>query len=56
MGMIPRRSGAARGSIAGAALKNGIPVAIGGTTANPTFTPNLSGMFSSGANAAPLAA
>jgi AsmA protein len=49
MGMIP---GGAAGNIAGAALKNGIPVAIGGTTANPTFTPNLNGMFSSGAASA----
>jgi AsmA protein len=48
MGMIP---GGAAGNIAGAALKNGIPVAIGGTTANPTFTPNLGGMLSSGAGA-----
>ena len=49
MGMLP--AGAA-GSITGAALKNGIPVAIGGTTASPTFTPDLNGMFSSGANSA----
>jgi hypothetical protein len=53
MGMIPGgAAGSAVGSITGAALKNGIPVAIGGTTANPTFTPNLSGMLSSGASAA----
>ena len=53
MGMIPSgAAGGAVGSITGAALKNGIPVAIGGTTANPTFTPNLSGMFGSGASAA----
>jgi AsmA protein len=51
MGMIPSgAAGGAVGSITGAALKNGIPVAIGGTTASPTFTPNLNGMFSSGAN------
>jgi hypothetical protein len=25
-------------------LKNGIPVAIGGTTSNPTFAPNLRGV------------
>jgi len=49
MGMLP--AGAA-GNIAGAALKNGIPVAIGGTTASPTFTPDLNGLFSSGANSA----
>jgi hypothetical protein len=30
--------------IAGAVLKNGIPVAIGGTTSNPTFAPNLRGV------------
>ncbi|HMH14425.1 MAG TPA: DUF748 domain-containing protein [Edaphobacter sp.] len=51
MGMIPGgAAGGAVGSITGAAIKNGIPVAVGGTTANPTFTPNLNGMFSSGAN------
>jgi hypothetical protein len=49
MGMIPGGAAAgAVGSIAGAALKNGIPVAIGGTTSNPTFTPDLNHMFSSG--------
>jgi AsmA protein len=51
MAMIP--SGAAASSIGGiasSALKNGIPVAIGGTTSNPTFTPNLGGLMSSGAN------
>jgi AsmA protein len=30
------------GSTAGQSAKNGIPVAIGGTTANPTFTPEMS--------------
>jgi AsmA protein len=44
-GMIPGGAAAgglgALGGIAGAALKNGIPVAIGGTTSNPTFTPNM---------------
>jgi AsmA protein len=30
---------------AGAALKNGIPVAIGGTTSNPTFTPDMNGLL-----------
>ena len=49
LGMIP---GGAANSIAGAAIKNGIPVAIGGTTANPTFTPNLNSMFGGGASAA----
>jgi hypothetical protein len=39
--------GAGLGSLGGLAsgvLKNGIPVAIGGTTSNPTFTPNLRGL------------
>jgi hypothetical protein len=50
MGMIP--SGGAAGSVGGLAvnaLRNGVPVAIGGTTSNPTFAPNLSGAMSSGA-------
>jgi len=40
--------GGALGSIQGlasAALKSGIPVAIGGTTSNPTFAPNLGGLM-----------
>jgi AsmA protein len=32
------------GGLAGSVLKNGIPVAIGGTTSNPTFAPNLRGV------------
>jgi hypothetical protein len=41
------------GGLAGAALRNGIPVAIGGTTSNPTFAPNLGGLMKgAGANAA----
>jgi hypothetical protein len=48
MGMIPGgAAGGAAGSvggIAGAVLRNGIPVAIGGTTSNPTFAPNLRGV------------
>ena len=46
-GMIPGGAGGAAGglgSIGGLAsglLKNGIPVAIGGTTSSPTFTPNM---------------
>lgn len=51
MGMIPSggAGGAAAGlgsigGIAGGVLKNGIPVAIGGTTSNPTFAPNLRGV------------
>jgi|GEM_PF-230418 len=52
MGMIPNGGAAgAVGNIATSALRNGIPVAIGGTTANPTFAPNLSGAMSSGAGA-----
>ncbi len=44
-GMIPGGGGAgAVGGIASGALKNGIPVAIGGTTSNPTFTPNMKGV------------
>ena len=35
------------GGLAGAALKNGIPVAIRGTTSNPTFSPELSGLTKS---------
>ena len=27
--------------------RNGVPVAIGGTTSNPTFTPNMSGILNS---------
>jgi AsmA protein len=46
--MIPAGAGAGTSGltsitgIAGAVAKNGIPVAIGGTTSNPAFTPNLS--------------
>ena len=50
MGMIPK-GGAAAGNVignyAGAALRNGVPVAIGGTTSNPTFTPNMGGIMNS---------
>jgi AsmA protein len=47
--MIPGGAGGAAGlgSIGGLAsgvLKNGIPVAIGGTTSSPTFTPNMRGL------------
>ncbi|HET6217783.1 MAG TPA: AsmA family protein [Acidobacteriaceae bacterium] len=48
-GMIPGGAGGAAGSIgglAGGVLRNGIPVAIGGTTSNPTFSPNLAGLAS----------
>jgi AsmA protein len=48
-GMIPGGAGGAAGlgsigGLAGGVLKNGIPVAIGGTTSNPTFTPNMRGL------------
>jgi AsmA protein len=39
--------------MASGVLKSGIPVAIGGTTSNPTFTPDLSRVAASvGASAA----
>ncbi len=45
--------GGALGGLAGGMLKKGIPVEIGGTTSNPTFTPNLAGLISGvGASAA----
>ncbi len=37
--------GGALTGISSGALKSGIPVAIGGTTSNPTFTPNMSGVI-----------
>jgi AsmA protein len=48
-GMLPGAAGGAAGlgslgGLASAALKNGIPVAIGGTTSSPTFTPNMRGL------------
>ncbi|WP_035351005.1 AsmA family protein [Edaphobacter aggregans] len=52
LGMIPNSGTAgAVGGFATSALRNGVPVAIGGTTSNPTFTPNLSGVAVSGASA-----
>ena len=52
MGMIPNSGAAgAVGGLAAGALRNGIPVAIGGTTSNPTFAPNLAGAMSGGASA-----
>jgi hypothetical protein len=51
-GMIPGGAGGAAGGLgsigglAGGILRNGIPVAIGGTTSNPTFSPNLAGLAS----------
>src|SRR5205814_252705 len=53
LGMIPSGSGGgaagAIGGVAGNALRNGIPIAIGGTTSNPTFAPNMSGLISGAA-------
>ena len=48
-GFIPGGGGTAGGlgalgGITGSLLKSGIPVAIGGTTSNPTFAPNLAGL------------
>jgi AsmA protein len=54
-GFIPHggASGGAAGGIASSAMKNGIPVAIGGTTSNPTFTPDVKSLATSvGVNAA----
>ncbi len=58
-GFIPGGAGGAAGAlagvggIAGGVLKSGIPVAIGGTTSNPTFSPNLAGLATAvGASAA----
>ncbi len=51
-GLIPSGGAGSLGSlgnITSAALKNGVPVAIGGTTSNPTFTPDLSHLASSAA-------
>jgi hypothetical protein len=50
MAVIPSgaSSSAGIGGITGAALKNGIPVAIGGTTSNPTFTPDVASLAASG--------
>ncbi|HTC75722.1 MAG TPA: AsmA family protein [Edaphobacter sp.] len=57
MGMIPAgTAGGAAGSVignyAGAALRNGVPVTIGGTTSNPTFTPNMGGIVNSATSGA----
>ena len=52
MGMIPGgAAGKVVGNYAGAALRNGVPVAIGGTTSNPTFTPNMGGIMHSATTA-----
>ena len=56
-GLIPGGSGAgglgALGGLTSGVLKGGIPVAIGGTTSNPTFAPNLAGLTKGiGVNAA----
>ena len=59
MGLIPGgtvggTAGSVIGNYAGAALRNGVPVAIGGTTSNPTFTPNMSAIAKSAAAGSPL--
>ena len=52
MGMIPGgTAGKVIGNYAGVALRNGVPVAIGGTTSNPTFTPNMGGIVNSATTA-----
>ncbi len=50
MGMIPSGAGSSAGigGITSGALKNGIPIAIGGTTSNPTFTPDVASLATSG--------
>lgn len=51
MGLIPNGGAAGgAGGFALGALRNGVPISITGTTANPTFTPNLSGAVKSGAS------
>ena len=57
MGMIPGGAaggvaGGVVGNIAPSALRNGVPVQIGGTTSSPTFTPNMNGLASSAAGSA----
>jgi hypothetical protein len=57
MGMIPGgavggTAGSVIGNYAGAALRNGVPVTIGGTTSNPTFTPNMGGIVNSATSGA----
>ncbi len=37
-------AGGALGGVASSVMKRGIPVAIGGTTSNPTFSPNVAGL------------
>jgi AsmA protein len=50
-GFIPggAAAGGVLGGVAGSVLKAGIPVAIGGTTSNPTFMPNVAGLASGAA-------
>jgi AsmA protein len=57
MGLIPSgaaggAAGGVVGNIATSALRNGVPVQIGGTTSSPTFTPNMNGLASSAAGSA----
>ena len=55
LGMIPGGATKGLGSLAGGSglLRSGIPVAIGGTTSSPTFTPDMRGLVGGvGASAA----
>jgi len=45
--LLGMASGGSAGNITTAALQNGINVSIGGTTSNPTFTPDLNSLASS---------
>ena len=51
-GAVGGTAGSVIGNFAGAALRNGVPVAIGGTTSNPTFTPNMGGIVNSASTGA----
>ncbi len=52
LGAIPGAGKGLTGGLPGGFLKSGIPVAIGGTTTNPTFTPDIRGLATSVAGAA----
>ena len=52
-GAVGGAAGNVIGNYAGAALRNGVPVAIGGTTSNPTFTPNMGGIVNSATKGTP---
>jgi AsmA protein len=45
LGMLSGGSRKSAGGLPANALRNGIPLAIGGTTSHPTFTPDFSGML-----------